>query len=121
MLVSEDKRMCDMDLAERLGFTPACLKGEERGGGDRHSSFPCVFHFKSCSVGLVDFLRCLERASAMDTPTEHVERLQDLDRDVAESLRMRGSSQPCTRAFEEVRARLMQELLDAEPVAKGRS
>jgi len=109
-----------MDVSEGPGFTPPCLRGGGVQPAGQHVSFPCVFHVKACCVDTVGFLRCLEQTIAVDTLAEHVKRLEDLDRDVTESLRMRGSVQPCTRAFEEVRARLMHELLDAEPVAKGR-
>lgn len=110
-----------MDLGECGGFTVPCLSGGNLRPTEGHTPFPCVFRVKSCCVDLVDFLRCLEHASVMDTPVEHVKRLQDLNRDVAESLRMRGSAQPCRRAFEEVRARLMHEFLDVEPVGNGHS
>ena len=109
-----------MDVSECSGFTPPCLRGGSLRIADHHVPFPCVFRVKSCCVDMVGFLRCLEQASTVDSSAEHVKRLQDLDRDVTESLRMRGSVQPCARAFEEVRTRLMHELLAAEPVGNGR-
>ena len=75
------------------------------------ADLPCVLHSEMRCRRTVDFIRCLEHSRSIDSPIEHLARLNRLNREVCLSSATRGAADGGA-ALDELRSRLIMEQIN---------
>ena len=101
-----------MIVGKRFCSRVPCFLRGPASPAEGSADLPCVFHSEMRCLRTVDFLRCLEDSRSIDSPIEHLSRLNRLNREVCLSRAARGTADAGGAALDELRSRLIMEQIN---------